>query len=453
MVLFAMYDLTEGSIPGKLTRLALPILGTSALQLLYHLTDMFWLGRLSTESLAGAGIGGFVVWLCASVSAIPKSGTEIMVSAAKGRRQFDEIDHIAGLSLLWSVIIGLAFSLLTVPGAPHITALFRLSDLTAAAEGTRYIRIIGYGAVFLILFPAMSSFSIALGDSRTPLRVSVITIGLNMILDPLLISAFGLKAGGAALATVVSNSVGCMLLAFSLRAHYLKPAAHRISGIGRKIFAGSRRFLRLGLPQGIESCSYALLSAYVATFFGHYGSTILAANSLGAQVESLTWIIAAGLSTAAVAFSGQNFGAGKIDRIRGSFNALLGITALYSGIIMCILLFGGRSLASIFTADAALIDSTARYFAILAISQPFMALELAMAGLYRGIQRPTIPAVISFFFTLARAPLSLFVFRAGLSHEYIWWIISASSVVKGVLITAMFLPFLGAAQKAAIREG
>jgi Na+-driven multidrug efflux pump len=244
-----------------------------------------------------------------------------------------------------------------------------------------------------------------------------------------------------------------MLLAFSLRSHYLKPAVHKVSAIRGRTFRGSRRFLRLGLPQGIESCSYALLSAYVATFFGHYGSTILAANSLGAQVESLTWIIAAGLSTAAVAFSGQNYGAGSIGRIRGSFNALLGITALYSGIIMCILLFGGRSLASIFTADAALIESTARYFAILAISQPFMALELAMAGLYRGIQRPAVPAAISFLFTLARAPLSLLVFRAGLSHQYIWWIISGSSVVKGVLITALFLPLLRASRETVPREG
>lgn len=427
-------NLTSGAILPLLTRLTLPIIGSSFLQMLYNLTDMFWLGRLNAASLAGAGIGGFMLWIMSSLGTLTRSAAITAGSNARGKKNDNEILRIAALMLFWTLLLSAAITAVLLTSAKSLIALFSLADSAANGEALRYIRISAAGSLFLLLFPALSSFSIGQGDSRTPFTASLVSVGLNIVLDPLLIFTFGMEAAGAAWATVSANLVGTLIL--------IRPLApwFRLTLRPKLYLYGSRNFLRLGLPQCAESTLYAGFTMVVGMFLGRFGARVLAANSLGAQVESLTWMIAVGLGSAATSFIGQNWGATRYDRILRGYKSILLITLAYSIAIAIWFYFFPGAVSSIFTDQPDVHAKSIEYFRILAWSQPLMAIEIAIGGAFRGIQKPGFPAVVSAIITLTRLPLSWLCLRAGFSYQAIWWIISGTSIAKGLVIGGCFIP-------------
>lgn len=427
-------DLTEGPIVSKLARLAMPILGSSFLQMLYNLTDIFWLGRLNAASVAGAGIGGFILWMLSSLGLLSRSASIIMSSKARGEKNDQDLHRVANLGLFWTLVLGLASSVVLLLAAGAIVGLFGLDDPAASAEGIRYIRVIGLGSPFLLLFPALSAMSIGWGNSRIPFQVSLLSVGLNIVLDPLLIFGFGMGASGAAWATVIANAMGSLVLLLRFRGSFAQ--VHRF----RDYLGMSGRFLRLGLPQCLESSVYSGFSMLVGTLLGRFGPVVLAANSLGAQVESLTWMIAVGIASASTSFTGQNLGAMKQGRIVQGYYSVLWLTLSYSLGIGLVFLFAPRLVAGLFTNQPDILELCVEYFIILAFSQPMMALEIAIAGTFRGIQRPNFPAFVSILITMARLPLSWFLIAGGFSYQAVWWVISGTSIAKGLVISLAFMP-------------
>lgn len=434
-------DLTEGPVLAMLTRLALPILGTSFLQMAYNLTDIFWLGRLSAESMAGAGIGGFVLWILSSVGGLTRSAAIIQSSQGKGSKDEAGMRQTACLALFWTLVLGVVASVSLTLAPGRIVGLFHLQESAAVLEGVSFIRVCGAGSVFLLLFPMMSALCIGWGDSRTPFWVSLFTVALNIVLDPLFIFTFGMKAAGAALATIIANALGTLILLwnfattfqdFTRFSHYLNQ---------------SRRFLTLGLPQCAEGVIYASFSMMVGTLLGAFGPSVLAANSLGAQVESLTWMVAIGLSSAATSFCGQNWGGKQHERIRKGYFSVLTLAIAYASAIGLAFTLFPDGLARIFSNQPEIIAKSREYFTILALSQPFMAVELTIAGCFRGIQRPGLPSVISILVTMARLPLASLLLRAGYGYQAVWWVISGTSILKGIIIAMSFLPCHSRQQK------
>lgn len=433
-------DLTTGPVLPLLAKLTLPILGSSFLQMLYNLTDMFWLGRLSADSLAGAGIGGSVLWILSSLGTLSRSAAITAGSKARGEKNDAESRRIAALTLFWTAALSVAVLVALLAGADGIVGLFRLSEPKAVAEGVRYIRISALGSFFLLAFPALSAFSIGQGNSRTPFVASIVSVGLNIALDPVLIFWFGMEASGAAWATVIANMVGFFILIRPLRSWFglaFRPTMY---------LHQSRPFLALGLPQCAESTAYAGFTMLVGALLGRFGSPVLAANSLGAQVESLTWMIAVGLGSAATSFIGQNWGAREYGRIREGYSRIMALTLAYSAVIGLLFYLFPGAVSALFTNQEDVRQKSVEYFRILAWSQPLMAVEIAIGGAFRGIQRPGFPAAVSVAITLLRLPLSWLCVYLGLGYGAIWWVLSATSIAKGLVIGSAFLPLYGQAK-------
>lgn len=430
----AQQNLTEGPILPVLTRLALPILGSSFMQMLYNLTDIFWLGRLSAESMAGAGMGGFILWLIASLGGLPRSAGLIMSSNAKGAEDEAEVKRVASLTLFWTLILGLFASFALMFGAKAIVGLFRMKDPLTLSEGISYIRICGAGSIFVLLVPVLTALSIGWGNSRTPFWASLMGVVINIVLDPIFIFGFNMGASGAAWATVIANAAGTCLLLWKF-APAFKGFTHFKNYLDR-----TRRFMALGLPQCLEGLGYAGFSMMVGTLLGGFGPAVLAANSMGAQVESVTWMVALGLSSAATSFCGQNWGARRFERIQKGFTSVMILTTLYASAIGIAFWVFPSHVARIFSDQPNVIARSNEYFVILAVSQPFMALEIAIAGCFRGIQKPGFPALVSIIITMARWPLAALAIQSGAGYQTVWWIISLSSVAKGLIITLSFTP-------------
>ena len=185
-------NLTEGSIKKQLFNLALPIMGTSFIQMAYSLTDMAWVGRLGSEAVAAIGAVGILTWMTQSLSYLNKVGSEVSVGQSIGARNTDEAKAYASHNLTMALIISIVWGTLLFTFAFPIISLYKLED-SITEKAVEYLRIVASGFPFIFLTSAFTGIHNAAGLSKVPFYISGTGLLLNMILDPLFILVFGLS--------------------------------------------------------------------------------------------------------------------------------------------------------------------------------------------------------------------------------------------------------------------
>jgi len=427
-------DLTTGPIAPTLSSLAFPIIGASFVQMTYNLTDMFWVGQLGGKAVAAVGAAAFFAWLGHSFAYTTKIGAEVTVSQSLGSGKAKRASFYASHAITLALLIAALYVTFTLLFSQNLIGFFQLgSEITA--DGANYLRLITPGFVFGFLNITFSGIYNASGNSRIPLLINGTGLLFNMILDPLLIYGWSvfpeMGISGAAIATSISQL--SVTLLFIHKLYYSKSRLFRLSPILslRKSFTG--RILSLGIPVSIQSVLFCLFSMFIAQLAAQWGYAAIAAQSLGAQIEAVTWMSANGLSTALGAFVGQNWGAKKIDRIRKAYRITI-LAGCCIGIFATILFYmGGEIIFNLFVNDSAVVSEGARYLKILAFSQVFMMIEAVTAGAFNGhgLTRPA--TVVGVTCNGLRIPLAyLLTSIPVIGVTGVWWSISATSILKGI---------------------
>ncbi|HCO19356.1 MAG TPA: MATE family efflux transporter, partial [Tissierellales bacterium] len=201
--------LTEGEIIGTLTRLALPIMGTSFIQMAYNLTDVMWLGRLSTDSVAAVGTAGFFLWLAASLVMISQVGIGVSVSQSYGRGDKKEAGRFITSGFQLNIAIALVYGAALYLFREQIIGFFNIQEADVVDMAVRYLSVISAGMIFFFMNPVFSATLNSSGNSVTPFKTNTIGLIINMVLDPVLIFGIGpfprLEVEGAAIATVMAQ--------------------------------------------------------------------------------------------------------------------------------------------------------------------------------------------------------------------------------------------------------
>lgn len=185
-----------------------------------------------------------------------------------------------------------------------------------------------------------------------------------------------------------------------------------------------------------------MFSLTLATLAARWGAVGVAAQSIGSQIEAISWMTATGFSTALAAFTGQNYGAGKYDRIRKGYR----ITLLFAGSIgivagICFYVFD-EEIFGLFVKEADILKAGADYLKILAFSQVFMIIEMVTAGVFNGCGRTIPPALTGTLLTGIRIPLAFYLCSfPELGLNGIWWSITISSILKGTLLPLWYYFF------------
>ena len=282
------------------------------------------------------------------------------------------------------------------------------------------------------------------GDSRTPFRISAVGLVVNIVFDPLLIYGVGpfpaWGVAGAAVATAFAQAVVYALFArrvFSVRFPLGRLAF--FSPLKREV---ARRILLLGLPVSLQNALFSMFSLTLATLAARWGSVGVAAQSIGSQIEAISWMTAAGFSTALASFTGQNYGAGQFSRIRQGYRLTLciaGGVGLAAGVLFFVL---NEEIFSLFVNEPDAIAAGGDYLKILALSQLFMVTESVTAGAFNGTGHTLPPALTGILLTGARIPLAyLLTAVPELGLNGIWWSITLSSILKGTVLPLWFLYF------------
>ncbi|MCD3217613.1 MATE family efflux transporter [Clostridium botulinum C] len=442
-------QLTEGKIFPALIKLAIPIMGTSFVQMAYNMTDMIYIGRMGSSAVAAVGTAGFFTWFAMGLILISRTGAEIGVSQSIGREDIRSAKKYAKNTIILNILLALIYGSFLIIFRRQLIGFFNLGNQNVIDMAINYLVIIAIGINFYFINPVFTGIYNGSGDSKTPFRFNVVGLASNMILDPVLIFGIGpfpaLGVRGAAIATVFSQIVVSVLFILSVRKSIL------IRGFSFKDFDFEymKNIFKFGFPVAMQNALFCVFSMIIARIISVWGNVAIAVQKVGSQIESISWMTAGGFQTAISTFVGQNYGAKKWDRIIDGYKAAVIIVGTIGVFATCLLIFGAEPIFSFFIPERSTIPYGVDYLRILGISQFFMCMEIATAGAFNGMGKTVPPAIVGIVFTGLRIPAALMVSKY-LGLNGVWWCISISSIIKGIILTSCFLIYLTIRKKKSI---
>jgi putative MATE family efflux protein len=376
------------SVTSRVLSLAWPAIVEQTLAMTVGIADTAMVGRIGAYALASVGLGAQVMMVAITVFAAISTGTTALVARCIGAGEKEEACRVARQSLVLGVSIAVATSAALLIWAPQVVhLLFRRSEPHVLANACIYVRIVGAALIPNFLMIIMNSILRGSGDTKTPMRVMAIVNVINVSLNYLLIFGHGpwpaMGVKGAALATALAQLTGGLLLT-------------RIMFSGRKIIhlhwrdnyrphmQTIKRVLRVGVPAGIEQAVMRIGQVSYTIIVSSLGTVAYAAHQIALNAESLSFMPGFGFALAATTLVGQALGAGDTEEAGRSGWQAAKLAALIMGAIGVLFFLFPSKFVSIFTPDKDVIANSAQVLRIVAIAQPFLALNMVLAGGLRG---------------------------------------------------------------------
>ena len=435
-------NLTKGPILNTLTKLAIPIMASYFIGTLYNITDMAWIGQLGSKAVAGVGVGGMFTWLSQGLSSIARMGGQVQVAQCIGRGDRKKAHGYAQVAIQLAFYMGLIFALISLIFVHPMVGFFNLTDPEAYSAAVSYTRIACGLIVFSFLTVTLTGLYTAQGDSQTPFWANLIGLATNMILDPILILGPGpfpqLGVIGAAIATVTAQFIvmGIMVLGVMRQKKENVLKGIRLAAV----IPGSylKGICQIGIPSGIQDMTYCFISMILTRMVSGFGAEALATQRVGGQIESISWHTADGFAAALNAFTAQNYGAGKMDRVKKGYRASLLTVGVWGLLVTAIFVFAPNTIARIFFHEPKAIAIAVSYLIIIGLSEAFLCVEITTIGAISGLGKTHLCSIISILFTSMRIPLAIVLGNTSLGLDGIWWALSSTTMIKGIIFTATF---------------
>ena len=184
------------------------------------------------------------------------------------------------------------------------------------------------------------------------------------------------------------------------------------------------------------------LSLIISSMVAGWGSNPVAVQKVGGQVESISWMISGGFSMAVNAFVGQNYGAGKMQRVKKGYNTALLLMSAWGFLCTIVLVVFPEYFFQIFIREPEVIPMGASYLRILGVCQMFVCMEGCSTGAFNGLGETKVPSAVSVFFNLMRIPLALLLSATSLKLDGIWWALTITAICKGLVLTIWYLLYV-----------
>lgn len=438
-------DLVSGPVLPSLTKLALPIMATSLIQMAYNLTDMLWIGRMGSSAVASVGAAGMYMWLSNGLAALPKMGGQVNTGHALGAGRHVEAASFSAAALWLGAALGLLFGACSVLFADPLIGFFNLNSPQVISDAKIYLQITCGCVVFSFLNQTFTGLFTAAGNSRCSFAATLTGLVINMVLDPVLIFGIGpfpvMGVTGAAIATILAQFVVTLVfVVFALRDDFLFRHIRLLQDPGKERFLS---ILRIGFPTCVQNMIFTGISMIIARLVAGYGDAAVAVQKVGSQIESISWMTADGFAAAVNSFLAQNYGAGKPERIRKGYRSAMGVVLIWGVFCTVLLIVFPEPVFRLFITEQDVIPMGVDYLVILGVSQLLMSVEITTAGAFAGLGRTMPPSVCSIVLTGARIPLAWLLIRTPLGLNGIWWSITISSIFKGIVLFLWFRSFLG----------
>lgn len=387
-------QITEGVIWKQLLFFFFPILLGTFFQQLYNTIDTVIVGQFVGKN-ALASVGGSSAQIVALVVGFftgLSSGASVVIAQFVGAKNKETAEDGLHNAYAISIAGGLLLSVIGVAAAPSFLRLMN-TPAEILADSSVYLRIYFAGIVFVFLYNMGSSILRATGDSKRPLYYLIACCFLNIILDVIFVIVFHLGVLGVAVATLISQAFSAFLVTCRLAKSdgILKLYLRRI----RFHSSVCRTQLKLGIPTGFESVLFAITNIAIQSAVNTFGTDTAAAWSAYGKLDAIFWMVSTAFGISITTFVGQNYGAGKYDRIRKSTRVCLLMDFAVSAVLIIFLITCRSFLFRLFTSDETVIQLGTD---MLVLITPWYIVYIfieVLAGAMRGVGDVLIPVVIT----------------------------------------------------------
>jgi putative MATE family efflux protein len=461
-------NVTDGALLKPLVVLSVPIILTNVLQVGYNLADTFWVGRLGQPAVTALSFSWAIVFLVISLSLGFSVAGTVLVAQNKGAGHLDQVSRVAGQTISVVLTVSIVFSIVGFALAPV------LLELVGAVPGTEEFRLaVEYTRTMFVGIPLVFGFFIfqsllqGWGDTRTPLYLMALGVGLNVLIDPFFILGFqdnvlfawmgleGLEATlhrvtgfdgfgvqGAALATILSRGIGTLVgfwlllsgsVGISLSPSDFAPRWETI-----------RDLVRIGAPASVEISTSALSVTILTALVAIAGSDTVAAYGIGSRVTSMVVLPALGLARGVETVVGQNLGAKQVERARRGVWAAAGlITASLLGVSIVVYLLAAPIIGIFIIGEgsAAVTSIGAEYLRVVGASYVFLGVFYVVQGGFRGSGSTRLAMLFAFigFIVFRSAFAYLLAVPGGFGATGIWYGEAIANVLMVAIAGGYFL--------------
>jgi putative MATE family efflux protein len=434
-----MEDLTSGPLTRHLLKTTSFMLVTMIFQTLYYLIDLFWVGRLGTQSIAAVGIAGNFTFIVLALTQMLGVGTTTVVSHAVGRKNHPEAELMFNQAQILAVVTGVAFLIAgTLVRLPYARALSPDAE-TATLAGQYLLWFIPAMALQFLMVAAGAALR-AVGNFKAGMIVGTGTVIINMVLAPFLIfgwvtgRAFGVA--GAAISSLIAVVVAVIWFAtyFFGKESYLR----FVRGDQKPQFALWRKMLAIGLPSGFE---FAMMGVYLIVVYAiarPFGAAAQAGFGIGQRVIQALFMPAVALGFSVAPVAGQNFGARSRERVVETFRKAAYMVSALMALLIILCLLVPDALIGVFSKDPAVLAVGTGYLRIVSWNFVASGLIFVASSMFQAMGN-TVPSLIASGtrILLVAVPSILLSRTAAFQLNWIWYLSVGAVFVQ--LALSMFL--------------
>ncbi len=434
-------DFSKGNIPRTITRLAIPMILAMLVNALYSVVDRIYIGHLSgvgQTALTGIGLCYPITMAIAAFSYLVGNGGGPLTSILRGAKDDEGAEKVMGNSITLLVLFGILVPLICFLIQKPVLYLFGASDATYP-YAREYITIYLSGSLPVMLTLGLNPFLNAQGFTRTGMMTVLIGAVCNIVLDPLFIFVFGMGVRGAAIATVISQTVSAVwVIAFLLGRKNLIRVRKQFLRLQGDV---SMRIMGLGVSTFIMNLTEAAISAVFNASLSRFGGDIyVTVMTVATSVSQLVFMPLSGFAQGAQPVTGYNYGAREYTRVKQCFWFLVKASVAYAVLAWLVLMIFPRQLIGIFNNDPTLMETAIPMFRVFFCMNFIMSLQMSAQNTFVAMGE----AKKATFFALYRKvllliPLILILPRIGFG---ITGVFAAEPVADTISALTCFTTFL-----------
>lgn len=376
-------DMLNGPLLRPLISYTVPIMLTGLLQLMFNAADVAVVGRFAGDnSLAAVGSTGSLTSLIVNLFIGLSVGTNVVAARACGAQDYRKLTRVVHTSMLLGLVCGFGLAVIGVIFAPMFLKWMGSPD-GVIQLATVYLRIYFCGMVASMVYNFGAAILRSVGDTRRPLVYLTISGAANVLLNLFFVIVCDMDVAGVALATVISQCISAVLVVICLmRSH---GAIHFQPGRMRIYKDEFREIVRIGLPAGVQSMTFSISNVMIQSTINSFGATAVAGNAAGGNLDCFVNMMMNSFYQSCITFVGQNYGAGKIDRIWQILRTSL----------MCVMVIGvvggvgvwyfGDKLLYIYTTSSDVVKAGLVRLTWVGLPYVFCGLNDCVVGALRGI--------------------------------------------------------------------
>lgn len=432
------------SVPRAYFKLALPVVFSMVVSLVYNMVDTFFIARTQNADLvAGVSLCAPVFTLMIALGDIFGLGGSSVISRLFGEKRDEDGRRASAFCFYGAIVCGIAVA--------GIMLFFQkpILYLLGAGEGTyefasQYYTYMAIGAPAVILALTPGNLMRTEGLAVEAMAGTIIGSLVNIILDPVFIFGLGMGAGGAAVATVLGNlATDVILIGFVLRKSGKLSVSIRAAGISRREMLG---IFAIGIPASVTNLMQSLGMALMNRYLVPYGTKQVAAMGIAMKVNMIVMLVMVGFAFGAQPLIGYNYGAGNKERLQKIIRFDLGVEVVFALVFSLLLAWPARQILSLFMKDAQIVEAGSLMLRCLLVTMPFVGIVLVFTTVFQAAGK----AWPAFLLSVSRQGLLFAVCIAVLSQTagYHGVIVSQAGADVLTAVLAAVLYYRGFGRKA-----